>query len=327
MRRTTLPLLALLLGVALARVGLPPPAPATARGLEGGFADIVARADPSVVHVAIRQQDGTRNASRDDGVGGGFIAARGGIVITSRHVVSGARGVVVVAPGSGPLEARLLGVDDATDVAVLHVPALADRVPLPLGDPRALRVGDIVLAAGSPFALPNSWSLGLVSGLGRSGIGVNPRGYESFIQTDAAANLGSSGGPLLDEGGRVVGVMTAILSRSGAHQGVSLAVPIDVVMQAMARLTGASGAGPRPTLGLSLRPAAGGLLVTRLEARGAAARQGLQPGDLLREAGGLRLGTAADLQRALWDLPAGTPLALTVVRAGRTLVLHLTPDS
>lgn len=324
MRRAALPLLALLLGWALARVPAPPPA--TARALEGGFADLVARANPSVVHVAIRQQDGARGASRDDGVGGGFVVAGGGIVVTSRHVVSGARGVIVQAPGTGPLEARLLGVDDATDVAVLSVPALADRVPLPRADPRGLRVGDIVLAAGSPFALPNSWSLGLVSGLGRSGVGVNPRGYESFIQTDAAANLGSSGGPLLDTSGRVVGVMTAILSRTSAHQGVSLAMPIDVVMDAVGRITGTGRAGTRPTLGLSLRPAPGGLVVTRVESGGAAERQGLLPGDFLQEAGGVRLGTAADLQAALWDVPQGGSLVLTLVRGGRTVVLHLLPD-
>ena len=232
---------------------------------------------------------------------------------------------MVGAPGLALAPARLLGTDDATDIAVLEVPTLAGRAPLPIGRPAALRVGDLVLAAGSPFALPNSWSLGLVSGLGRSGVGVNPRGYEAFIQTDAAANLGSSGGPLLDTDGRVVGVMSAILSRSGAHQGVSLAVPIDVVLDAVHRITGTGGASARPSLGASLRPVAGGLLVTRLEPGGAGARQGLALGDVLREADGVPLATAADLQRVLWALPEGGTLRLVVVRAGSLVQLTVRP--
>ncbi len=296
------------------------PAPAGARSLPGSFADVVEATNPSVVHVAIRHDDGARRTSRDDGVGGGFIVDSSGLLVTSRHVVSGARQVLVTAPGSGPHVARIVGVDEATDIAVLHVPALVDRPPLPIGDPRALRVGEVVLLAGSPFALPNSWSLGIVSGLGRSGLGVSPRAFEDFIQTDAAANLGSSGGPLLSSDGRVIGVISAILSRGGAHQGVTLATPIDAVLAAVARIAGRSSDRPARAalaLGLSVRPQSGGLIVTRVEDGGAAARGGLRPGDVLTRAGDRPLTTAADLHRATWDVPEGGALSITFLRAGR----------
>ena len=315
-------------GVFAGRVTAPPPA--TARELPATFANVAARANPSVVHVAIRQEDGARRSSRDDGVGGGFVVRPGGYVVTSRHVLAGAREILVTAPGSGPHVAELVGADDATDTALLRVAALSDRLPLPMGDPRALRAGDLVLAAGSPFALPNSWSLGLVSGVGRSGLGVNPRGFESFIQTDAAANLGSSGGPLLDADGRVVGVMTAILSRGGTHQGVSLATPIDVVLGAVARLLGERGPGSRaepPQLGLSVRPLVGaGLVVTRIDPGSPAERAGLRPGDVLTHAGSTPLSDAADLQREAWQLPPGGSLVLSYVRNAQRARAVLTPS-
>ncbi|MGE0191660.1 MAG: S1C family serine protease [Planctomycetota bacterium] len=315
-------------GVLAGRATAPPPA--TARELPATFADVVARANPSVVHVAIRHDDGVRRASRDDGVGGGFVVRAGGYVVTSRHVLAGAREIFVTAPGSGPHVAQLVGVDDATDTALLRVPQLADRLPLPPADLRGLRIGDVVLAAGSPFALPNSWSLGLVSGLGRSGLGVNPRGYESFIQTDAAANLGSSGGPLLDADGRVVGVMTAILSRGGTHQGVSLATPIDAVFSAVARLLGERGPGRRDgpaPLGLSVRPLAGqGLVVTRIDVGGAAERAGLRPGDVLTHVGSTPLTEAATLQEQAWQLPPGGSLVLSYLRDNRRDRVVLIPS-
>ena len=299
------------------------PGQAQARGPEQGFASIVARANPSVVRIAIRQAGGARRASRDDGVGGGFIVGAGGLVATSRHVLGGARDVIVTAPGAPAVRAHVLGSDPQTDVALLRVSALADRPPLVPAPPDALQVGDWLLACGAPFSLANSWSLGIVSGLNRSGVGVNPRGYESFIQTDAAANLGSSGGPVLDASGRVVGMMTAILSRSGTHQGVGLVTPLHAVLQSVARLGGGAVTPAPLSLGLHVRPAPGGLLVTRLDAGSAAQQGGLRTGDLLTALDGQPLTQAAAIQRRLWS-GRTDPLRFDLVRNGQrgTLAVH-----
>lgn len=290
------------------------------------FADTIARLDPSIVRVVIRQADGTRRRSRDDGVGAGFIIAPGGWVATSAHVLAGAREVWVSTPGMAAVVARVVGADQSSDVALLHVPELAGREMLPRGDVSTLRKGDWVLAAGSPYGLENSWSVGIVSGLARSGVGIDPRGIESYIQTDASANRGSSGGPLCDANGRVVGQITAIMSRTGGDQGVTLATPIDLVADAARRL--GAGAGGRvaepPSLGLVLRPAEGRLVVVRLDAGGPAAQAGFQLGDALLRVEGRPITDAADLQRAVVAGLPGQPLAIEVLRAGRTLLLRAT---
>jgi serine protease Do len=282
------------------------------------LADVVAAADAGVVHVTTALGLASPPGSRDDAVGSGFVYDADGLVLTNRHVLRGAKQVHVSIAGRGTFEAEVLGQDEATDVALLRVP-LRGLSPLPAGDARSLRVGDWVLAAGSPYHLEHSWSVGIVSGLHRSNVGVNPKGYEDFIQTDAAANLGNSGGPLLDASGRVVGMVTAILTRAGGHQGVTLATPIDAVLDAAARLSGRGGA--RPSLGavvreLDSRGAAGtGLEVTRFYAGSAAEAAGLRPGDVIESVDGAVVTRAADLQRIVWAKPAGT-VFLVVFRRG-----------
>jgi serine protease DegQ len=284
-------------------------------------ASLIRRLDPSIAHVTVRIQGDRPDASRDDGVGAGFVYRSDGQIVTSRHVLQGALEVFVTLPGHGTMPARVLGQDPVTDVALLQV-AATGLVPLGIGDPRTLAKGDPVLVAGSPFHLERSWSAGIVSGLHRSQIGVNPRGYEDYIQTDAATNLGNSGGPMVDRGGRVVGVMTAILSRTGRSQGVALATPIDAVVAALARIQ--RGAGPqRPTLGLvvrerdtrgTLRP---GLTISRFEPRSPVRDAGVLPGDILLAIDGTPTARTADLQRIVWSHQAGEIVALTLERNGR----------
>jgi serine protease Do len=314
----------LLAGWALGRLA-PAPGEAGAAGPDA-FPEVIARAEASVAHVTTVRAGDRPPASRDDAVGAGFVYRADGLVLTSRHVVQGARRVLVSLAGHGTLEASVVGTDDGADVALLRVPARG-LVPLPVGDPSALRPGQWVLAAGSPWRLERSWSAGIVSGLGRSGVGVNPRGFESFIQTDAAANLGNSGGPLLDASGRVVGMVTAILSRASGHQGVTLATPVDVVLEAARRLAGGSVA-PRPTLGVVVREGDGrapGLEVTGFEPGSAAPAAGLRVGDILLAAGGAPLHRIADLQRALWAHPPGHGLRLLVARGAARFELDLVP--
>ncbi|MFV1958375.1 MAG: S1C family serine protease [Planctomycetota bacterium] len=305
-------------------------APAFGGGEPGGgagapsFADIVARADPSVVRVTTLLEGGRMPSSRDDAVGAGFVFASDGWIVTNRHVLQGARAVHVDLLGVGILRARVVGVDEATDVAVLHVEAKG-LPTLRWGNPARLRKGDWVLSAGSPFRLARSWSVGIVSGLGRFGLGVNPKGYEDYIQTDAAANRGSSGGPLLDARGTVVGMTTAILSRSGTYQGVSLAVPIDIVIETAERLR-AQGRIDRPDLGLLLRegqavPGTGetGLVVTGLVPGSTGGAAGLRRGDVIVQVDDRPTPRRADLQRVLWGLAPGSQVTVIFVRGRRRL--------
>jgi serine protease Do len=295
------------------------------------FADVVARADASVVHVTTRIEGERPAASRDDAVGAGFVIREDGLVVTSLHVLRSAERVLVSVKGRGTWPATVVGQDEVTDVAVLRVPATG-LVPLRAGDPSALRVGDWVLAAGSPFHLARSWSAGIVSGLRRSQVGVALRGFEDFIQTDAAANLGSSGGPLLNASGEVVGMMTAILSRSGRSEGVSLAVPVDVVMEAALRLAASPGRPiARPSLGMVVREVdvhgtgQPGLVVTRFHERAPAAAAGLREGDVILAVGGRPTVYVSDLQRATWATQPGQSVAVVFARDGRRFEVSVTP--
>ncbi len=294
------------------------------------FAEVIARSNPGVVRIAVRSARPSRQASRDDGVGAGFVVAADGWIVTCLHVVGAADQVVVTAPGRGSTEARVVGRDAATDTALLRV-AWRGMKPLPRGGASRVRPGQWVLAGGSPYNLENSWSVGIVSGVARSNVGVGPRAVRDYIQTDAAANLGNSGGPLLDAGGRVIGMMTAILSRTGGHQGVALAVPIDLVDRAVEALRrgGGSSTVDRPTLGLRVRamPSIGGrpagLVVTGFEANSAAEANGVRPGDVILVGAGRALRKAADLQRLVGARVRGEILRLTLQRGNRRLEVRV----
>ena len=222
-----------------------------------------------------------------------------------------------------------MGDDKTTDVALLKVEVQGRPLtPLPIGDPRALRVGQWVLAAGTPNRLPRSFSVGIVSGLERSDTGANPSGYEDFIQSDAAINLGGSGGPLLDAAGRVVGLNTAILSRTGGFQGVSLSVPIDVVMETAQMLRERRDAS-RPTIGVRVRaaepiqavrlPGGAGLVVVEFLEESSAKRAGVQRDDVILAVDGVPTPTRGALQRLLWSRTRGAAVVLRLARGPRVL--------
>jgi S1-C subfamily serine protease len=198
---------------------------------------------------------------------------------------------------------------------------LSGLAALAVGDSATLAVGDWVLACGSPYALTRSWSAGIVSGLHRRGVAPNPRTYEDFIQTDAAANLGNSGGPLLDASGRVVGVVTQILTRAGGFQGISLATPIEPVLAAARRIAGGLPPAAREGLGISVveSTARGGLELTQVREGGVAALAGLRAGDRITSIDGLAVRTADDLQRVLLGKRSGEAVTLHVIRSRGTV--------
>jgi serine protease Do len=221
---------------------LPAPA-ATGRGRIGmfSFADIVERVSPAVVTVSsTRQVDaangdgifdrffGNREHPNVEGHGSGFIIGANGIILTNNHVIENANELKVRLQDGREFDAEVVGRDPQTDVAVLRIPA--DRLPtLTLGDSDRMRVGDWVLAVGSPFrqALETSVTSGIISGKGRGNVGIVD--YEEFLQTDAAINPGNSGGPLINLEGDVIGINTAIATRNGGYQGVSFAIPMNFV--------------------------------------------------------------------------------------------------
>ncbi len=299
------------------------------------FVSVVERSLPGVVHVhnyLARVRDvpepGERSAG-DDNVGSGFVWSADGWILTNRHVTEGAKQILVEIEGRGWFPAVERGSDPMVDVALLKIEA-GGLVPLPIGNPRFARRGQWVLAGGSPYRLPRSFSVGIISGLERSDV-VNPNGYEDYIQTDAAINIGSSGGPLMDANGRVIGLNTAILSRSGGNQGIAFAVPIDVVIEAAIQLR-ARGTIVRPTLGIVVRaaspleslglPGGGGLYVTRFATESPARKAGLQEGDVILSVDGLPTPSRGPLLRTIWAKKAGAVVALEFLRGGKRLIAN-----
>ncbi len=314
--------------------------PAVAEPSSGGPQDlsaVVERAEPGVVHIhnyLTRTRDVPEpgeSGPLNDNVGSGFVYSSDGWIVTNRHVTEGAREILVSVKGRGWFRAALRGSDPIVDVSVLKIEATG-LTPLPLGSPRTLRLGQWVIAAGSPYRLPRSFSVGIVSGLERSDV-VNPGGYEDYIQTDAAINLGSSGGPLLDATGRVVGLNTAILSRSGGNQGIAFAVPIDVVAMVVEQLK-AKGTVVRPTLGAVVRaaspleslrlPGGGGLIVTRFGDESPARRAGLREGDVILGVDRVPTPSRGVLLRTLWARAAGQVVTLDVLRGAERLAVPVT---
>ncbi|HPQ13646.1 MAG TPA: Do family serine endopeptidase, partial [Bryobacteraceae bacterium] len=225
-------------------------------------------------------------------LGSGVIVSPNGYILTNYHVVEGSGDVKVVLHNKREYRARIIGTDEMTDVAVLKVDATGLPVAR-LGDSNALAVGDFCLALGSPFGLGQSVTAGIISATGRSDIGIDtPGAYESFIQTDAAINPGNSGGPLVNVRGELIGINSAILSRSGGNVGIGFAVPINLARAAMDQII-QHGKVTRAYMGVlpqEVTPAiaeafglqqAGGVLVGNVEPNSPAARAGIQRGDIL----------------------------------------------
>ncbi|GIX31582.1 MAG: hypothetical protein KatS3mg124_2054 [Porticoccaceae bacterium] len=219
-----------------------------------------------------------------------IVDAQRGIVLTNHHVIRGADEVQVALADGRTFAARLLGSDPDLDVAVLEI-APRELTALPLGDSDQLRVGDFVVAIGNPFGLGQTVTTGVVSALGRTGLGIE--GYENFIQTDASINPGNSGGALVDLAGRLVGINTAILAPSGGNVGIGFAIPVNMARASMEQIL-AHGEVRRGRLGVGLQDLSAelreplglpetlrGVLVTEVEPGSAAARAGLAPGDLI----------------------------------------------
>ena len=261
------------------------------------------------------------------GLGSGVIVSSDGYILTANHVVEGADTVkVALADGEKEFEAKVIGTDPPTDVAVLRIDAKKPLPAITLADSDKLEVGDMVLAIGNPFAVGQTVTMGIISALQRGGFGIS--GYEDFIQTDAAINPGNSGGALVDVEGRLVGINTAILSHSGGFQGVGFAVPINMARYVMDRLIG-SGKVARGFLGVKIQALtpdlakefnlpdeSSGVLVGEVTPDSSAAKAGVREGDVIVEVNGKKVPDPRILQLLVAQAAPGSKVNLRILRGG-----------
>ena len=265
----------------------------------------------------------------DRGVGSGFIIESNGLILTNAHVVEGANTIYVTLTDKREYKAKLLGSDKRTDVAVLKIEA-RDLPKLPLGDSSKVRVGEWVLAIGSPFGLENTVTAGIVSAKSR-----DTGDYLPFIQTDVAVNPGNSGGPLLNTAGQAIGINSQIFSRSGGYMGISFAIPMDEAMRVADQLR-TNGKMTRGRIGVALgeitkeiaeslglgKPR--GAYVRNVEPGGPAAAGGIESGDVILSFNGRDIAKSTDLPRAVGETKPGTSSSVQVWRKGATKDLTVT---
>ncbi|HZQ65901.1 MAG TPA: trypsin-like peptidase domain-containing protein [Gaiellaceae bacterium] len=300
-----------------ATVPSPEPAAATAPLSVTGVYD---RASQGVVEITVTStaESPFGGAQTQQAQGSGFVYDSAGHVVTNEHVVDGARSASVQLWNGKTYKATVVGSDPSTDLAVLRIDAPpAELHPLSLGDSGALRVGQAVVAIGSPFGLEESVTAGIVSALHREMTAPNNFTITDSIQTDAAINHGNSGGPLLDLDGKVIGVTSQIESDSGDNAGVGFAIPSDTVRSVVSQLI-SSGSVQHAYLGVAIRTASGGVELTQVRSDTPAAKAGLQAGDVVTALDGRKVTDAAGLSSAIDAKKPGDVVQLTYSRDGRS---------
>jgi serine protease Do/serine protease DegQ len=316
------------------------------------LAPMVKRVSPSVVNIAtrgtIKEQSG-RNPLLDDpffrrffdapqdskprerqfqSAGSGVIVdAKNGYIITNHHVVENASEITITLLDNRTFSAKVIGSDEGADVAVLQAKQ-PNLTAMPLGDSAKLEVGDYVVAIGNPFGLQHTVTAGIVSALGRSGINPDGNGYEDFIQTDASINPGNSGGALVNLRGELVGVNSAILSRTGGNIGIGFAIPVNMVRSVMDQLI-KYGQVKRGVLGVQLYSVNAdiakefgltettGALVAGVAQGSAADRAGIKTGDIIVSLNGVTMKSSGELRNAIGMLHVGDKVDLGLLRDGK----------
>ncbi|HEX9045821.1 MAG TPA: Do family serine endopeptidase, partial [Verrucomicrobiae bacterium] len=268
-------------------------------------------------HMAPREQ-------RQHGLGSGVIVTKDGYILTNNHVVDGAAEVKVTMTDGRVFTAKVIGRDPKTDIAVVKIKA--DDLPtVPMADSDKVEVGDVVMAIGNPFGVGQTVTKGIVSATQRGGMGIED--YEDFIQTDAAINPGNSGGALVDIDGRLIGINTAILTRSGGSQGVGFAIPSDIARNVMQNLV-AYGHVTRGYLGVSIQNVTPdlaqefnlkeirGAIVGEVMPDGPAANAGFQDGDVVLEFNGKKVADSRHLKLMVADTKPGSSVPVEILRNG-----------
>ena len=313
----------------------------------GSFSAAARKAAPAVVSINTskevrhpRSNDpwfqfffGDQGAQAQTGLGSGVIISPEGYILTNNHVVEGADEIEVTLTDSRRASATVIGTDPDTDLAVLKVQL--DKLPvIVLGDSDKLDVGDQVLAIGNPFGVGQTVTSGIVSALGRNQLGINT--FENFIQTDAAINPGNSGGALTDINGNLMGINTAIYSRSGGSMGIGFAIPVSTAKHVMESIV-KNGRVVRGWIGVEpneLTPelaqtfgiqTAQGVIVTGVLNTGPAAAAGMRPGDVITQVDGQPVRTVSELLTRIAALTPGQPAPFTLQRRGDTVQVSVTP--
>ena len=353
---------------ALIMAGVPAPAlHAQTRALPD-FTDLVEQVGPSVVNIRTMQKVSSRQQSAGPGdeemleffrrfglpmpnlpkqaprsnrppaeeeaprgVGSGFIFSQDGLIMTNAHVVDGADEVFVTLTDKREYKAKIIGADKRSDVALLKIEATG-LTPVKVGDVARLKVGEWVMAIGSPFGFENTVTAGIVSAKQRY---TDDTDYLPFIQTDVAINPGNSGGPLINMRGEVVGINSQIYSRSGGFMGISFSIPMDEAVRVVEQLR-SQGRVSRGRIGVGIGPVskelaeslglakAQGALVTSVEAGAPADKAGVEPGDIILRFNGKLIEKSIDLPRIVGEIKPGTKASLTLQRRGATKELSVT---
>nr|WP_041433120.1 Do family serine endopeptidase [Thiobacillus denitrificans] len=264
-------------------------------------------------------------------LGSGVIVTTNGYILTNHHVVDAADQIEVALADGKTVPARVIGADPETDLAVLKIDA--EKLPaITFANADSLKVGDWVLAVGNPFGVGQTVTAGIVSALGRTRLGINT--FENFIQTDAAINPGNSGGALVDSAGNLVGVNSAIYSRTGGSQGIGFAIPVSIARQVMEQII-KSGSVTRGWVGVEVQdltpelaesfnlPDVNGALIAGVLKGGPADTGGVRPGDILLAVNGRRVTDSASLLNLIAELTPGQSARLTVARKQRSLDLKV----
>lgn len=259
---------------------------------------------------------------RASSLGSGVIVSQKGYILTNHHVVEAADEVEVALIDGRKAKARIIGSDPGTDLAVLKI-NLKNLPAITFGQSDEVKVGDIVLAMGNPFGVGQSVTMGIVGALGRSQVGINT--FENFIQTDAAINPGNSGGALTDTSGNLIGINTAIYSRTGGSLGIGFAIPVNVAKQIMAKIL-ETGSVTRGWLGVSMQDMTlelaesfeldnlSGVLVAGVLKDGPADKAGIKPGDIFIAVGDKSVKNSSEILNLVAELPPGDTVNLTILR-------------
>jgi serine protease Do len=315
------------------------------------YAPIIKKVSPSVVNIytsktlrldpALRQYlremyglDRVPSERRQQSLGSGIIVSQDGYILTNNHVVEGADEVKVALPDEKTVyDASVVGTDPQTDIAVVKV-AAENLQSITFADSGKIEVGDVTLAIGDPFGVGQTVTMGIVSAKDRGGIGIT--NYEDFIQTDASINPGNSGGALVDAEGRLVGINTAILSRTGGNQGIGFAVPVNLARYVMERIV-VDGKVTRGYLGVKIQPITSdiakqsklsqpvGALIAEVTPGSPGEQAGLKPGDIVTELDGKKVTDSRQLQLMVAEKPPGSRVTMKIVRDGKeqTLTVQL----
>ena len=326
------------------------PAAFNAGGAPGSYSAAARRATPAVVSITASKapergphgndpwfqfffgDQARQNQEPQVGLGSGVIVSPQGYLLTNNHVVAGADDIEVMLSDGRTAKARVIGTDPDSDVAVLKIDL--DRLPaISFGDADNIQVGDVVLAIGNPFGVGQTVTSGIVSALGRNQLGINT--FENFIQTDAAINPGNSGGALVDTSGNLLGINTAIYSRTGGSMGIGFAIPVSTARQVMEGLIkdgqvtrGWIGVEPRdltPEIAQTLNlPIQQGVLITGVLQSGPASAGGLRPGDVVVKIAETPVTNTRQLLNAVAALKPQAHAVIGVQRGDKALELNLT---